>query len=302
MAASFSTSSFATLATHASMQSISTTGCNITPWTSFSPHSPQWTHTSFARLIHRSTTLNTTSYVPFENGSNSPHFDTFIHGPFKFASVHGRKTQDRVSQADWDILKLHLDMFHNPLLCLDISSYSIHIDRGPHVQFHDAALTCQLVLVASHATDSLGTPTCQWQMVIASEQTTPFFFFLIHHDNGASSEVWHAEVDYLNIHFARESEKWERMEHYEKSLAFQPHFWSLPSLWLGAPCQVFLGHLRKWDSLLLGGTVWPSSDLRLMTTSADSCVIPRDSELFHSLWALACRCKLKHTFPSHRHL
>ena len=53
-------------------------------------------------------------------------------------------------------------------------------------------------------------------MVIASEQTTPIFFFLIHHDNGASSEVWHAEVDTSYVHFAGESEKCESMEHYEK--------------------------------------------------------------------------------------
>ncbi len=147
---------------------------------------------------------------PFQKWLNLAHLDTFIHGPFDFASVHGWKTQDPVSQADWDVLKLHLDMFHNPFPHFNVPSYSIHIDWGMHVWFHDAALSRQLVLVASHATDSPGTPTCQWQKVIASEQTTtPVFFFLIHHDNGASSEVWHAEVDYLNIHFTGESEKWE---------------------------------------------------------------------------------------------
>ncbi len=205
---------------------------------------------------------------PFRKRLNLTHLDTFIQDPFEFASVHGWKTWDWVSQAGWDILKLHLDMFHHQLPRFDIPLYSIHVDRGAHVQFHNGALTCQLVLAASHAIDSPGTLTCQWQKVIASEQTTPIFFFWIYHDNGASSEVWHAEVDYLNVHFAGESEKWERMEHYDKSLAFWLHFWSLPSLWLGAPHQVFLGCLREWDSLLLGGTVQPSSDLRPTTTRA----------------------------------
>ena len=56
------------------------------------------------------------------------------------------------------------------------------------------------------------------------EQTTPDFFDFMHHYEGASSEVWHTEVDYLDIHFAEESEKCESMEHYDKSLAFWLHF------------------------------------------------------------------------------
>ena len=47
-------------------------------------------------------------------------------------------------------------MFHNPLSHFDVPSYSIHVDRGAHVQFHDATLSCQLVLEASHTTDTPG--------------------------------------------------------------------------------------------------------------------------------------------------
>ena len=93
---------------------------------------------------------------PFQKWLNLTHLDTFIHGPFEFASVHGRKTRDRVSQAEWDVLKSHLDMFHNPLPHFDVPSYSIHVDRGAHVRFHDATLSRQLVLAASHATDTPG--------------------------------------------------------------------------------------------------------------------------------------------------
>jgi hypothetical protein len=53
------------------------------------------------------------------------------------------------------------------------------------------------------------------------EHTTPIFIFLhIPHYEGASSEVWHAETDTLEVRFAGESEKCESLEHYEKSLAF----------------------------------------------------------------------------------
>ncbi len=117
-------------------------------------------------------------------------------------NVHGQKTQDCVSQAD-------------PLPCFDVPSYSIHIDCGTHVQFHHAALIRQLILVASHATDSPGALHSPWQKVTASEQTTPKFIYFYTPYWGASSEVWQAEVDYLSVHFAGQSEKWEHnMEHY----------------------------------------------------------------------------------------
>ncbi len=114
---------------------------------------------------------------PFRKWLNLTHLDTFIYRPFKFASVNDRKTRDRVSQADWDILKLHLNMFHNPIPQFDVPSYSIHVDRCAHVQFHDAAISRQLILAASHATDSPSMPTYQSQKVIAFMDTTPGFFF-----------------------------------------------------------------------------------------------------------------------------
>ncbi len=73
--------------------------------------------------------------------------------------VHGQKTWDRVSQA-------------NPLPHFDVPSYSIHVDRGAHIQFHNAALTRQLILATSHATDSLGVLHSPWQKVTAFFYTT----------------------------------------------------------------------------------------------------------------------------------
>jgi hypothetical protein len=42
--------------------------------------------------------------VPFQRWINLTHSDTFIHGPFDFAIVEARKTRDRISQIDWDVL------------------------------------------------------------------------------------------------------------------------------------------------------------------------------------------------------
>jgi hypothetical protein len=96
---------------------------------------------------------------PFWKWLNSTHLDTFIHGPFKLASFNGRKMQDCVSQADWDVLKSHLNMFHNPLPRCDVPLYSTHVNSGAQVSFHDAAISCQLVLSTSYVGNTPGTPT-----------------------------------------------------------------------------------------------------------------------------------------------
>jgi hypothetical protein len=92
----------------------------------------------------------------FQKWVNLTHQDTFIHGPFDFSSVNGRKTQDCVSQTDWDVLKSHCHMFHNPLPFFNVPSYSNHVDRGAHVLFHNAAITRQLISMASHASEPSG--------------------------------------------------------------------------------------------------------------------------------------------------
>jgi hypothetical protein len=98
---------------------------------------------------------------PFCKWLNLTHLDTFIHGPFEFAAIHGRKTRDRISQVDWDVLKSHLDMFHNLIPPFDVPSYSIHVDRCAQIHFHDAAISRQLILAASPDPTSPGTPTHQ---------------------------------------------------------------------------------------------------------------------------------------------
>jgi len=93
---------------------------------------------------------------PFRKWLNITHQDTFIHGPFQFATVHGRKTRDRVSQDDWDILQRNTSMFQNPLSRFDVSTYLIHMDRGAHVIYHDETHCESLRIVALQTSEDPG--------------------------------------------------------------------------------------------------------------------------------------------------
>ena len=130
-----------------------------------SPLSTMDTH-----LTHPSTTLidyaTHHKLSAFQKWVNLTHHNTFIHDPFEFISVNGCKTRDRVSQTDRSVLKSHYNMFHNQLLHFDVPSYSIHVDRGAHVLFHDTAIAHQLILMASHASDTSGLPLPPRQKVL----------------------------------------------------------------------------------------------------------------------------------------
>ena len=92
--------------------------------------------------------------MPFRKWLNICHQDTYIHGPFEFASIRGRKTRDRIAQVDWDALALHSSMFCNPVPSFDVATYSIHCDRGAHVSVHIAAASDALVHEQSLTTDT----------------------------------------------------------------------------------------------------------------------------------------------------
>jgi hypothetical protein len=87
--------------------------------------------------------------LPFRKWLNITHTDTYIHGPFEFATIRGRKSRDRICQEDWDVLRQHTTMFQNPIPAFDVPTYSIHVDRGAHVTYHDQALTNVLCFEAS---------------------------------------------------------------------------------------------------------------------------------------------------------
>ena len=81
--------------------------------------------------------------LPFRKWVNITHLDTYIHGPFDFAAIRGRKSRDRISQHDWEMLSSHKSMFHNPVPSFELPSYSIHVDRGAHVSFINSSFEAQ---------------------------------------------------------------------------------------------------------------------------------------------------------------
>ncbi len=112
----------------------------------------------------------------FQKWLNLTHQNTFIHGPFDFASISGRKTWDCISQSDWDILKTHCNMFHNLLLHFDILSYSIHVDCRAHVSFHDATIANQLLILETLGVDTPGPLPSSWQKFTTLWANHPNFY------------------------------------------------------------------------------------------------------------------------------
>jgi hypothetical protein len=70
------------------------------------------------------------------------------HGPFDFATINKRKSRDRINQLEWDILKSHCDLYHNPLPHFDVPTYSVHVDADAHTSFYCAAFASALSLSA----------------------------------------------------------------------------------------------------------------------------------------------------------
>ena len=65
--------------------------------------------------------------------------DTYIAGPFDFATINGRKTRDRISQLHWDVLKHYETLFTNELPSFTLPNYSVHFGQF-HQTFTSAAL------------------------------------------------------------------------------------------------------------------------------------------------------------------
>ncbi len=70
---------------------------------------------------------------------NLTHSDTYIHGPFNFATFGGRKSHDRVSGDDWSILQSCTAMFRNSMPSLEVTTYSVPIDACAHTTFNNGS-------------------------------------------------------------------------------------------------------------------------------------------------------------------
>jgi hypothetical protein len=92
--------------------------------------------------------------VPFRRWLNLTHSDTFLYGPFNFATVNGWKTRNHVLQVDWDLLSCHKSQLLDPLPRFDLPLYSIHINLCVHVMIHEPTHAAALCAVSALDGDS----------------------------------------------------------------------------------------------------------------------------------------------------
>ncbi len=71
---------------------------------------------------------------------------------------------------------VNTSMFQNPLPAFDVPTYSIHVDRGAHVTYHDQALTNALCFEASQTSINLQDICYPWHKVLGSHPVFPPFF------------------------------------------------------------------------------------------------------------------------------
>ncbi len=105
---------------------------------------------------------------------NLTHTDTYIQGPFDFATVNGRKSWDRTCNADWDILWSNTNMFHILLPPSVVPSYSVHVDCCTHTTFHDKRYSCNVSSLPQPEENIPDTQLYPWQKVLGASAVNPF--------------------------------------------------------------------------------------------------------------------------------
>ena len=81
------------------------------------------------------------------------HEATYIHGPFDFAAIRGRKSRDRVDASDWQVLTQQKEMYSNLPPNMELPTYSVHADRGIHQVIREETSVRLLLSVASSCSD-----------------------------------------------------------------------------------------------------------------------------------------------------
>jgi hypothetical protein len=92
--------------------------------------------------------------VPCRKWLKISQIDTFIHRPFEFASIRGRKSCDCIAQEDWDQLQQHSPMFGNQIPTFDVPSYLVHVDHSAHEVFLLEASCGDLMSASLGSTES----------------------------------------------------------------------------------------------------------------------------------------------------
>ena len=130
---------------------INAIGFNITRLKTSELLSTPHIHTSSARLTRLPPLLFAlrNNLQTLRQWVHLTHEDVYLHGPFDFATVNGRKTRDRVSIDDWKILLSLRDSYHSTPPSLDLPMYSIHFDRGVTTTFVCKTINAHVQSVAS---------------------------------------------------------------------------------------------------------------------------------------------------------
>ena len=81
--------------------------------------------------------------------------DTYLHGPFNFATLNGRKTRDRVDRKDWEILSQLKEKYDNAPPSLTLSALTIHVDTNSHSEYSDDVVAKRVAnaLMSAHFGD-----------------------------------------------------------------------------------------------------------------------------------------------------
>ena len=101
------------------------------------------------------------SLHPFCQWVNLLHTSTFIHGPFEFATINGRKTRDRIAVEDWQKLTVSSSKYDNAPPNLDTRDYNgIQFSRSYHSTIVDPSVEARLLATCftqpeSYSTQSL---------------------------------------------------------------------------------------------------------------------------------------------------
>ncbi len=117
--------------------------------------------------------------LPYWKYLNLTHTNTFIHGPFDFAVIHGQKSHNCIPQSAWDELKSHSDTFHNQIPCFDVPTYSIHDDRGAHILCFCAIQANELIQLANMLFSLLVNTFTPDKKCLGYGSHPPFLLFLL---------------------------------------------------------------------------------------------------------------------------
>jgi hypothetical protein len=91
--------------------------------------------------------------LPFQQYIHLTHLDTYIYGPFNFATIHGCKSCDHVGSANWNIIQSHTEMFHNSIPSVKVATYSVHVDACTHTTFYNGFLLGNMSLQCTSKTE-----------------------------------------------------------------------------------------------------------------------------------------------------